>query len=247
MTINCIRCGEKMDYEQRCCLKCGALNPNNDENKEFLNNNPMQDETLYLEDEYVSKLDFSSLELFSTEQKIGFYIVNIIAGFFPIILFLISIFINKSYLFKNSIEIYSNLIIPLLILLPFCIIFMFYNICLEKIFLKAEIGWWVVFVPIYREYMTFKMCFGDAKKFNFLIINWIVMLIISFISKTLTVPFLGIIILIYMLFILIYAFVVSIELIYFFSKRFKVSFILTFLFPFIMIPIIAFNKKIYYF
>ena len=36
MDLKCIRCGSKMNIEDRACMKCGAINYYNPENEDFI-------------------------------------------------------------------------------------------------------------------------------------------------------------------------------------------------------------------
>ena len=66
MAIICKKCGEKMEISQRCCFKCGALNPENPNNYNLLGieNN----ETLTLDDNKINKK--------IGVNKVSFIIVN---------------------------------------------------------------------------------------------------------------------------------------------------------------------------
>lgn len=224
MAIVCKKCGEKMEISQRCCLKCGTLNPENPNNYNLLGieNN----ETLTLDDNRINK---------KSTNKFLFIVVNII--FFALL--------TIPILLLNLLDDFLKINVFLILLYITIIYFQF--ISLQKLFIKANLPWWGLFIPVYNTYLFFVLAFGNEKKVAKI---FIISLVASF--------------LIYFLYIIIYivlgsdikflinivsyitsvlTLLVTILSFLNLGRRFNMPRILVLLFPEITIPIMAFNKK----
>lgn len=60
--MNCIKCGNVMNDNDKCCYKCGAINPNIDENINYLKRNHINPNELTKKDD--NSLLFSILRAF---------------------------------------------------------------------------------------------------------------------------------------------------------------------------------------
>ncbi len=226
MAVICKRCGEKMDISQRCCLKCGALNPENPNNYNLLGieNN----ETLTLDDN-------KSNEKIGV-NKVSFIIVNSVAFALLVILMLL-----LSFLFNNSFV--EGLFLSLASIIPFYLLF----ISLQKLCIKANLPWWGLFIPVYSIYLFFVLAFGNEKKVaKVFVISLVASFLINFLCSIIYMAigsdskFL-----INIVSYITSALILSLNILTFLNlgRRFNMTRILVLLFPLITIPIMAFDKK----
>lgn len=225
MAIICKRCGGKMEISQRCCLKCGTLNPENPNNYNLLG----------IENNEILTLDDNKINKKST-NKVLFIVVNII--FFALLtipVLLLNLLDNNAFKINVS-----------LILLYITIIY-FQFISLQKLCIKANLPWWGLFIPIYNIYLFFVLAFGNEKKVaKIFIISLVVIFLINFLHIIIYMvlgsdsKFLNNIVS-YVTSVL----TLSVSILSFLNlgRRFNMPRILVLLFPEITIPIMAFDKK----
>ena len=140
MNITCQRCGEEYDIKDRCCLKCGALNPYNKKNYEILGYDESNAPTPIINGEEVLDFDSEQPSVQNNNQIIIknkpsvsiiiFWVVNIVR--FLIINVLILLFANHEY--KGIYGVWTSLDMVL-----------FYSLCFQKLFIKANLPWWGIF------------------------------------------------------------------------------------------------------
>lgn len=226
MAIICKRCGEKMEINQRCCLKCGALNPENPNNYNLLGieNN----ETLTLDDNKSNKK--------IGVNKVSFIIVNsVVFILLAIFMLLLQLLIGRSFL--------ESLFLSLFSIMPSY----FQFISLQKLCIKANLPWWGLFIPVYNIYLFFVLAFGNEKKVaKVFVISIVASFLINFLCNIIYMA-LGndSKFLINIVSYVILALVLSVIILTFLNlgRRFNMPRILVLLFPFITIPIMAFDKK----
>lgn len=143
--ISCPRCGEPMKSSQRCCIKCGALNP------EHPDNVSMQ-QYIYNERNVTSGNNvFISQEVNNYEgdkknrQKNICFIVNLI-------LHLVLVFFVILYA-QNTMEIKIAVITSLFTV---GLTFM-YNYAMQVIYMKAGKNWWSYWIPLYNYYIYYEI------------------------------------------------------------------------------------------
>lgn len=174
----CTRCGSKIRKEDRCCLKCGAINIEHPDNQGFIKRTgykSMANSSLVTvgdssDDGGVAATSSLKVNSFSkSERQEGeahianglfenkiFLIVNIIVFILGIV------FIN---VFSSH---FNQTIIGLADYIVYFIA-SFYVICFEILFDKAELPWWGMFIPIYNIYLIYKLAFGTGDMFFLLI------------------------------------------------------------------------------
>ncbi len=54
--MNCLNCGNKMNSNDKCCYKCGAINPNITENEDFMKRNKIKAQDLEKKDPRVKRV-----------------------------------------------------------------------------------------------------------------------------------------------------------------------------------------------
>ena len=219
--MKCVKCGREIDINSRCCLFCGTINMEEENNKKLVK------KALSYNDRDIDVGDFSF-----TNNK-AMYITDIVL----LIMIIIFGFLMKT-VFKCTPEEYIYLI-KLLVRYIIGIVFQF-------VYKKAYLPWYGAFIPIYDIYLIFWLSYGvigSSERFMlttvFLELSWLALiysLLLESLIRNMTIITVAII-----------NIVVLFKLIYNFSKRFKQNPVLLFLFPFIMIPIIAFNKNIKYY
>ncbi len=226
MAVICKRCGEKMDISQRCCLKCGALNPENSNNYNLLGieNN----ETLTLDDN-------------KTDEKIGankvtFIVVNsVVFALLVMFMLLLQLLIGSSFVRSSVLALFS-------IATSY-----FQFISLQKLCIKANLHWWGLFIPVYNIYLFFVLAFGNENKVAKV---FVISIVTSFLINVLyNIIYMALgsssEFLINVISYVTLALVLSITILTFLNlgRRFNMTRILVLLFPLITIPIMAFDKK----
>lgn len=219
--MKCVKCGRELDEKSRCCLFCGTINMEEENNKKLVK------KALTYNDRDIDVDDFS----FANNKAM--YITDIVL----LIMIIIFGFLMKT-VFKCTPEEYMYLI-KLLARYIVGIVFQF-------VYKKAYLPWYGAFIPIYDIYLIFWLSYGvigSSERFILTIVFLDLLFLIGMFSLLLKPLIRNITIII----VAIINIVVLFKLIYNFSKRFKQNPVLLFLFPFIMIPIIAFNKNIKYY
>ena len=215
--MRCKKCNKEISSDSRCCLFCGAINKEEEKNKKIIQEF-MLNEQKNKKDKMISK---------------PMIILNII-----VIILLISISL-----------LISNIYISCLFFIVY-----FYALCFQFIFKKASIPWYGIFIPIYNIFLICELSFGTEEgNEKFLILLSIFFYTWDFgplyeilsdvnLSETLILT------IIYTLAFLISTFytIVLYKLLSALAKNFNQNNVLVFTFPAIMLPIIAFNKKISY-
>ena len=219
--MKCVKCGRELDEKSRCCLFCGTINMEEENNKKLVK------KALSYNERDIDVGDFS----FANNKAM--YITDIVL----LIMIIIFGFLMKT-VFKCTPEEYMYLI-KLLLRYIFGIVF-------QLVYKKAYLPWYGACIPIYDIYLIFWLSYGvigSSERFMlttvFLELSWLALiysLLLESLIRNMTIITVAII-----------NIVVLFKLIYNFSKRFKQNPVLLFLFPFIMIPIIAFNKNIKYY
>lgn len=218
--MKCKNCGKKLDENSRCCLFCGTINMEEEKNSEIISELMLNSKNYLDEDKFTASKPM--------------IILNVIV---IILLACISIFI-------------SNILTVFLIFILY-----FYVICFEFIFKKANLPWYGAFIPVYNLFLIYEISFGihtGNKKFLTLIniVLYTIYLAPSYkmmISDE-SIPEIVAVIIVYaitIIFSILYT-VILFKLSQSFAKKFDQVGVFVFLFPFIMVPYIAFNKNIVY-
>lgn len=157
--IICPRCGNKMNSNSRCCLKCGYLNPNVPEN------NGMKP--------FISTENDSSYQVGSGENviKSSGQITNSIASktgnrkvcfFINYLLYIIAILLSFLLIMNNKsigIDTIKNSFFPYAIFLV-SIVFL-YTYSSQLIFIKCNKRWWSALIPFYNLLILSEMVFKN--------------------------------------------------------------------------------------
>lgn len=138
----CSRCGSAVNDEDRCCMKCGALNPFNSKNAG-------------VEADKIEVLDFDTdtekLEQY-LDGKIakGTRSASIVNMIFVLISWVLTVIFLKDYVgFGNLILILiGSLVYVMLGILP-----------LQRLLMKADLPWWGLYVPLYNVYLLYRLGF----------------------------------------------------------------------------------------
>jgi len=223
----CKKCNRKLDINDRCCLYCGEVNPYNKKNIELETQKEVEEikKTLEKEDNKNNKKTKQKQEIITKDikyNKVVFVLINMIS------LLIISYFLNN-----KLDDITKSIIISLII--------DFYLFCLENIFMKANQKWYFALIPIINIYYYFLISSSDDE-------HLIIKLFGYCISVNLLIWFVGIFgsfdiaIFLFLIF--------NIPIFKYFDYKLGQSFsfnkYISMLFPLIVIPIIAFNKKYQY-
>lgn len=215
----CKKCGKEMDPSWRCCLSCGELNYNHPANQDG------NIEVLSLDDDEPKN---------NIAQNITLYSVNFV-------LYILSL-IGLSVIKVNS-DINFDIINSFGYKFIICTISYFYLFCYQLLLKKANLNWWGIFIPIYNLYLIFKLAYGNGWHFLTLFISPILIFISSYV--TVKYDFMYGRYIIYLAGLL--STIISLALTANVGTRFGRNGIITILFAFIVIPMIAFNKKYKYY
>ena len=218
--MKCVKCGREMDENSRCCLFCGAINMEDEKNKKLIK------EALTYNECDIDANDFSFL------NNKAMYITDIV-----LLIMIITFAFYMVVTLKCAPEEYIYIIIPSIKYLI--------GLIFQFIYKKAYLPWYGAFIPIYDIYLIFWLSYGVIGS-NQRVMITTVFLEISWFAGMLSLLLKPIIRNITLIVVAIINIVVLFRLVYNFSKRFKQNPIFVFLFPFIMIPVIAFNKNIRY-
>ena len=226
----CPKCGNEYNDNLRCCFKCGALNPKNEEN---MKNNA----TKSMLDVQKKELDKNSNHFYNI-RNINFFNNKPLYIVINVVIFIILFFILKKINICNN-----NLLI-----FTYCLITTWYLICISFIFNKANHTWWWSYIPIYNLGILFKIIYGNIKLLFLTIILLFLprITILMFEYLDLNISILNSILPIIHIISNVLLIIIYIITMFKLSKKFNSNSILTILFSFIMIPLIAFNKEYKY-
>ncbi len=167
--ILCPKCGAEMKKTARYCMKCGQLNyahPDNASMKEVAWKGARKAS-------FVMGDNYNSFNI--SGNHIGIFrdclIINIILHLILVVLLALPMFLFG----KGAVAI-------VLIVLIVGIMF-FYNYAFQRIYIKAGENWWAYFVPLYGQYVQYKISLGNGWLFllSFIpVINVILMLISNY-------------------------------------------------------------------
>ncbi len=229
--MKCSKCGNEMLETDKWCKKCGFTNP-------YYKENPSTNPYLTVTDSKVPVGNQTKIEPIKKEKKdhlIIFLAVNIVMFFAYLYSFTFIKYLPEQY--QSIIGEKTSL------LFPSFLISYFYCICFELLLKKADLPWWGMFIPGYNIYLLFQLAFGSGSMFF-----WVGILgVMSLCSRELLVE--GGMELLYTAIVWVTLLAIGLTLLllpFSLGKRFHQIGILTFLFSFIMIPIMAFSKKIQY-
>lgn len=242
--MQCIKCGSLMRETDRCCMSCGALNMNNQEN------NYMQPLVTKVEkkmkDKPVVEKDYNyyknKLIKEKQNEKTATLIIWIVIGIITFLEVLGLIFFGtilanllSSFGLPEGIVIFSNVILIFIVILS-----NFQFACKQMIIKKAKMNWWGMYIPLYKDYLMYEVSLD--KGWYFLLPTACFYLINYSSNYTYLISQTGVICLA-----ALGAITISVLEIYKninLAKRFEVNPILTVLFPYIMYPIIALNPNV---
>ena len=241
--MKCLNCGQEIDVHDIYCNYCGHINKGenqnniNEQNNNVSNNNNIINNNVNnnINEQNINNQNEVSEPIIRNNNKtyvqqnqihnlinqepitVG-YKYNLIAFLIVNILLYITIVGSASYslYINNNKEAALNIMIALSI-------FYFYVICFETILIKADMPWWIIFIPIANIYALYKISFGPGGA---------ILAIILIAISTYIIPVLLLIIDVIYLFVL--------------GKRFGRSGLLTLLLSFVVIPTIAFSSKYQY-
>lgn len=219
--MKCVKCGREIDINSRCCLFCGAINMEEENNKKLVK------KALSYNDRDIDVCDFSF-----TNNK-AMYITDIVL----LIMIIIFGFLMKT-VFKCTPEEYMYLI-KLLVRYIVGIVFQF-------VYKKAYLPWYGAFIPIYDIYLIFWLSCGLTRSNN-RFVGTIIIFGMSFVVSVFSLFFRNIITIIIILISIIINVINYILIMCDMANRFKQNKILLVLFPYVMIPYITFNKNIRYY
>lgn len=143
--ISCPRCGEPMKSSQRCCIKCGALNPEHPDNvsmQRYIYNerNVSNGNNVFISQE-VNNYEEDN----KSKQKNICFIVNLILHL-VLALFII-------FFVQNTMEMKIAVITSLFAVgLTFV-----YSYAMQVIFMKADKNWWSYWIPLYNYYIYYEI------------------------------------------------------------------------------------------
>lgn len=218
--MKCLKCGEEINPEWRCCLSCGALNENHPANQD------KNIEVLSLDDEEGPKGNLA--------RNITLYSVNFV-------LYILSL-IGLSVMKVNS-DVDLGVIDSFGYKFIACTISYFYLFCYQLLLKKANLNWWGIFIPIYNLYLIFKLAYGNGWHFLTLFISPILIFIASYASVKYDFMFGRYVI----YFAGLLSVIINLSLTANIGVKFGRNGIITVLFAFVIIPAIALNKKYTYY
>lgn len=230
----CKKCNRKLDINDRCCLYCGEVNPYNKKNIELETQKEVEMIKNELEKEAENNKKIKQKQEIIAKDikynKMLFIFVNIM--FFSLLCY---------FLYKIS----HNIILSIVI----TFVFLFYHLCLEKIFMKANIKWYIALFPLFNIYFYFLITDDDtyitARIFEYYMLVNSYIIITTFLGIFMSQDPIKLIILMSVLF-----FITNITFFKYFHYKLGIVFgynkYISMLFPLVAIPIIAFSKKYQY-
>lgn len=148
--ISCPRCGEPMKSSQRCCIKCGALNP------EHPDNGSMQ-QYIYNESNitrgnnvFIPQMVNNHEETTKMKYKNICFIINLILHLVLTFLVIITM--------QNTAEIK---VLTVTVLFSVGLIFL-YDYAMQIIYMKAGKDWWSYLIPLYGYYIYYEITLGNG-------------------------------------------------------------------------------------
>lgn len=209
--IICPKCGSEMKKDSRYCMKCGNLNyahPDNESMKQYAWQNIKQGHFISganLDNEQPLTMNNNISSVSNTNPFKTCLITNIILHLLLAggLIFLV----YSASLLSGDVPVASIFLVFVGVAIEFIL-----NYSVQAMYIKAGEPWWSYFVPIYNNYVLYKIAFGNGWMF-----------------LTMLIPVIGQII--------------SLVAFYKIGRKFYKNGWLTLFFPFVMIPIIAFDKN----
>ena len=137
--MNCEKCGGPLTENSRCCLRCGTLNPNHPDNAKALSQiqaNSVNNQQVN-NNQVVNNIQETNIvegsKTVSTNMLVFLIVNGLLYGLGAI-----------SFLLDDSI-----LGIGFTMFIAWTISY-FYIVCVQLLFIKANVAWWGLFVPIYN-------------------------------------------------------------------------------------------------
>ena len=259
----CENCGQVLENNMTYCPKCGSIIPQNQNNNQINNYNNNVNNNMYSPYQNYNTINNDNKVVFCNScgkvldlklenciscgmynpmfkgvrnttppnytyskgyntSQIVFYIINGIGLLFILLIcFLPSIFSGSLNTGLTS-------------FIVFFILF-FYVFCIQLLFMKADLHWWGLFVPLYNNYLYYKLCTGNGW-------NCIIEYVLYGITLLCNIMKISFVANITSLISIIIPFVLLFKL----GKAFGRSGILTLLFAFIIIPTTALSKNYQY-
>ena len=217
-TYSCPRCGNEVSSKSRYCMKCGNLNPDHPDNKQYakmINKNGMSGYTVGengisvpVQDVNTNVINARGVDI-SFGSRMGSFTLCFVLNFLIHILLIGGVTYAFYQLSSGDIPtLFSSELCYLLLIISLVGI---YNYSVQLTYMKMNSRWWVALIPLVNLYALSDAIY-EKKLLNLLVF----------------VPIVGEIYLLVLL--------------YKMGKDFKVSGLLTMLFPFIMFPVIGFGS-----
>lgn len=179
--IYCEKCGSRMKFDQRCCIKCGHIN--------FLNksNNSMEKYARKAEKEDSDSL-LSNNKFISIDNSSNLFVADhsgsrVICLIFNLILYLISLCFLYSYrtdIMSFNLKINDNckLVLAFLMTTYLCTLLL----SIQIFYMKANKKWFSIFIPFYNLYKWFEITMNNGLYFLLLFVPVVnlILVIISF-------------------------------------------------------------------
>ncbi len=214
-TFVCPRCGNDVSLNARYCMKCGYLNPDHPDNKQYeqlINKNGMVGYTVSDGKTDASfQVNANEVRATGVETVFGSNTGNYNLCFILNFLFYLLLVIGTVFVFYTTYGSFTNMLGSEIYYVLFCIsLFSIYLYSTQLVYMKMNRHWWVALIPFVNMYSLSDAIYGN-KILNLLIF----------------VPVIGELYYIVLLFKM--------------GKAFKVSGLLTVLIPFIMFPVIGYG------
>lgn len=147
--IYCSRCGAEMKSSSRYCMKCGNLNYDHEENKNFKQYQPKEEQQIYQIGSGNSVFNSNSLE----KQKIQIatnnnnnktcFLVNYIS-------YLVLLLVSLYYCFHGVYTLDSILYSSFSFIMVMLSLFFLNFYAIQLLFVKCDKKWWYALIPIYN-------------------------------------------------------------------------------------------------
>lgn len=231
--IYCSRCGAEMKADSRYCMKCGNLNANHEANRNMAPYVQNQSNTYQVGGGAVVNVEQKAGDVVTNDKsgsKLACYIFNLLAFYLVVVVETGFVYSYTGGLNEGMYSLWGGLTAGISFL--FLMI-----ISLQIVFMKANRPWWLVYIPVANYFSYFKIACGKWFPGLVFILGGVVLFILNTINNSI----IGIV-----------ALVLEISLFFYFlriqgsfAKNFSSSSILYILFPFIMLPVIAFSGSVY--
>jgi len=234
-TITCSRCGAEMKSNARYCMKCGNLNVNNSANENMMPYIKNQESTYQVgAGKVVTKeenINEGILPATRTGSKVFCFSFNMILFYLTMIAGTILIYVFCGEINRDAISLWGtfSMIISAIFLM---------SIANQLVYMKTNRPWWLPFIPIINYFSFYEIaCDSWLPGLYLIIANLVAGLIANF------GQFGQVLSLIIYIGVLIYSIMISIS----FARKFSHSPLLFILFPYVILPIIAFDGSSYTF